>query len=142
VRVALGKVAQRGGQIVGRESVRRADPHVAGEFEVDARDFALRVQKGAFHFLGRAEKALAGAGQLRARRAPVEQFRAERGLERRDPAADRRVIESQSFGGGDELAGPRDGEEDPDIVPIHDCQTLAHFRTAVARTPTLLCAKA
>jgi len=87
-------------------------------------------------------KPLAGAGQLRARRAPVEQFRAESSFERRDPAADRRVIESQPFGGGDELAGPRDGEEDPDIVPIHDCQALAHFRTAVARTRILLCAKA
>ena len=77
------------------------------------------MQERAFHFLGRAEEALAGAGQLRAGRAPVEQFRAERGLQRRDPAADGRMVEPQALGGGDELPGARDGEEDPDVVPVH-----------------------
>ena len=99
------------------------------------------MQKRAFHLLGRAEESLAGAGQLCARRAPVEEFRAEGCLERRDAAAHRGVIEPQPLGGGDELPGPGDGEENPDVVPVHDVEALAHFRTAVARTPPLLCAK-
>jgi hypothetical protein len=77
------------------------------------------MQEGALHLLGCAEETLAGAGQLRTRRAPVEEFCAERRLERRDPAADRRVIELEALGRGHKLPGAGDREEDPDIVPIH-----------------------
>ena len=118
-RVALGEVAQRPRQVVGREPVRRADPHIAGEFEIDAGHLALRMQEGALHLLGCGEETLAGAGELRAGRAPVEEFCAERRLERRDPAADGRVIELEALGRGDELPGAGDGEEDPDVVPVH-----------------------
>ena len=75
------------------------------QLEVDAGDLALRMQERALHLFRRADEALAGAGQLRAGRAPIEQFRAERRLERRDAAADRRVVELQPLGGGDELPG-------------------------------------
>ena len=39
--------------------------------------------------------------------------------ERGDAAADRRVVELEPLGGGDELPGARDSEEDPDVVPVH-----------------------
>ena len=77
------------------------------------------MQEGALHLLGGGEEALARAGQPGARRPPVEQARPERRLERRDAAADGGVVEPQPFGGADELAGAGDGEEDPDIVPVH-----------------------
>ncbi len=118
-RMALGEVAERRRQVIGREAVRRADAHVAGELEIDAGDLALRVQERALHLFRRADEPLAGAGELRPCRAPVEQFRANRFFERRDAAAHRRVVELESFGGGDELAAPRDSEENPDVIPIH-----------------------
>ena len=118
--MALGEILQRPGQIVGRKAVGRADPHVADEFEVDAGDFALGVEEGAFHFLGRAEEAVARRGQRRARRAPLEQLRAERRFERRDAAADGGVVEPQALRRSDELPGAGDGEKDPDVVPVHD----------------------
>ena len=77
------------------------------------------MQEGALHLLRCGEETLAGAGELRACRAPVEEFCAERGLERGDPAADGRVIELEALGRGDELPGAGDGEKDPDVVPIH-----------------------
>jgi len=48
------------------------------------------------------------------------------------------VVELQPPRRGDELAGARDGEEDADIVPIHQ-PSLAQFRTADARKRRLLC---
>ena len=122
-RMALGEVAQRANEIIGREPVRRADAHIAREFEIDAGDFALRMQERALHLLGGADEALAGAGELRACRAPVEQLGADRFLERRDAAADRRVVELEPLGGGDELPAAGDSEEDADIVPIQGCAT-------------------
>ena len=119
-RMALGEVAQRVGEIIGRESVRRADAHVARKFEIDAGDFALRVQEGALHLLGRADEPLARFGEPGPGRAPVEQPRADRGFERGDPAAHRRMVEFQPLGGGDELAAAGHGEKDADIVPVHD----------------------
>jgi hypothetical protein len=117
--MTFGEIAQHRRQVVGREPVRRADAHVASQFEIDARNFTLRVQKRALHLLGRADEPLAGAGELRAGRAPIEQLGAELTLQRRDAAADRRVVELEPLGGGDELPGARDGEEDPHVVPIH-----------------------
>ena len=92
------------------------------------------MQERALHLFGCAEESLAGAGQLRAGRAPVEQFRAERGLQRRDAAADGRMIELQPLGGGDELPGARDREEDPDVVPVHAARfsTFSHSRCAIS----------
>ncbi len=46
-------------------------------------------------------------------------FRAERGLEGSNAAADGRMIEFQPLGGGDELPGARDREEDSHVVPVH-----------------------
>ena len=118
-RMALGEVAQHACQIIGREPVGRADAHVARELEIDAGDFALCVQERALHLLGRSDEPLASAGQLRAGRTPIEELGAERNLERRDAAADRRVVELEPLGGGDELPPARDGKEDPDVVPVH-----------------------
>ena len=75
------------------------------------------MQEGALHLLGGADEPLARAGELRARRAPVEQLGADRLFERRDAAADRRMVELEPLGGGDELPAARDGEEDADVVP-------------------------
>ncbi len=119
-RMALGEVAQRACEVIGREPVRRADAHIARKLEIDAGDFALRVQERAFHLLGGADEALARAGELRARRAPVEQLGADRFFKRRDAAADRRVVELEPLGGGDELPAARDCEENPDVIPIHE----------------------
>ena len=77
------------------------------------------MQERALHLLGGADEALARAGELRARRATVEQLRADRGLQRRDATADRRMVELEPLGGGDELPAPRDCEEDADVIPIH-----------------------
>ena len=125
--MALDEIAQRPGEVIGREAVRRADPHVAGEFEVDVGNLALGVQEGALHLLGGAQKRSPALVSLRAGGAPVEQLRAERGLQRRDAAADGRVVEPQPLGRGDELSGARDGEKDPDVVPVHGSRCLAHF---------------
>ena len=62
-----------------------------------------------------ARETLAGDGEVRAGGAAVEQFGAERGLQRRDAAAHRRMVEPQPLGGGDELPGAGDGEEDPTL---------------------------
>ena len=107
------------GEIIGRETVGRADAHVAGKFDVETGDLRLRVQERALHLLGGDEKPLAGAGQPRARRAAVEQLRAERGLQRRHAPARRRVIEMQPARARHELPGAGDGEEDAHIVPVH-----------------------
>ena len=139
-RMTLGEIAQRACEVIGREPVRRADAHIARKFEIDAGDLALRMQEGALHLLGGADEALARAGELRAGRAPVEQLGADRLFERRDAAADRRMIELEPLRGGDELPAAGDGEEDADVVPIHQ-RYLAYFRTADARSLKLLCAK-
>ena len=138
--MTLGEVAQRADEIIGREPVRRADANIARQFEIDAGDFALRMQERALHLLGGADEPLAGAGELRARGAPVEQLGADRGLERRDAAADRRMVELEPLGGGDELPAAGDSEKDADVIPVHG-KRLAHFRTADARSLKLLCAK-
>ena len=117
--MALGEVAQRAYEIIGREPVRRADAHIARKFEIDAGDFALRVQERALHLLGGADEPFAGAGKLGARRPPVEQLGADRCLQRRDAAADRRVVELEPLGGGDELPAAGDSEENADVIPIH-----------------------
>jgi hypothetical protein len=116
--MALGEVAQRAYEIIGREPVGRADAHIARKLEIDPGDFTLRVQERALHLLG-ADESLARACELGPRGAPVEQLGADRGLERRDAAADRRVVELEPFGGGDELSAARDGEENADVIPIH-----------------------
>src|SRR6202451_2842494 len=115
--MTLGEVAQRANEIIGREPVRRADAHVARKLEIDAGDFALRMQERAFHLLGGADEALARAGELGARRAPVEQLGADRFFERRDAAADRRMVELEPLGGGDELPATSDSEEDGGVIP-------------------------
>ena len=118
-RVSRDERPERLGQIIGGEPVGRADAHVAGEFDVEVRDFALRVQEGALHLFGGGEETLAGAGQPRPGGAAVEQFGAERRLQRRDAAAGGGMVEMQPLGPGDELTGAGDGEEDADVVPIH-----------------------
>jgi hypothetical protein len=77
------------------------------------------MHERALHLLGGADEPFARASELRARRAPVEQLGADRFFERRDAAADRRMVELQPFGGGDELPAARDREEDPDVIPVH-----------------------
>ena len=79
-RMALGEVAQRACEVIGRKPVRRADAHIAGKLEIDAGDFALRMQERALHLLGGADEALARASKLSPGRAPVEQLGADRGL--------------------------------------------------------------
>ena len=77
------------------------------------------MQERALHLLGGADEPLARASELRAGRASVEQLGADRGLQRRDAAADRRMVELEPLGGGDELPAAGDSEEDADVVPIH-----------------------
>ena len=125
-RMTLGEVAQRRCEVIGREPVRRADAHIAREFEIDAGDLALRVQECALHLLRRADEPLARAGELRPGRAAVEQLRADRRLERRDPAADRCMVELEPLGGGDELAAARDREKDANVVPVQRSRSPIH----------------
>jgi hypothetical protein len=66
--MALGEVAQGAREIIGRKPIRRADAQVARKLEIDAGNFALRVQERAFHLLGGTDEALARAGELCARR--------------------------------------------------------------------------
>src|ERR1700677_5362265 len=98
------------------------------------------MQERALHLLGGADEALARAGEFSPGGAPVEQLGADRFFERRYATADRRMVELEPLGGGDELPTARDGEEDADVIPIHE-RRLAHFRTADARSLELLCAK-
>src|SRR5208337_3111108 len=46
------------------------------------------------------------------------------GFERRDAAADGRVIEPQPLRGGDELPRAGDREKHPDVVPVHETRDL------------------
>ena len=98
------------------------------------------MQERALHLFGGGEETLAGAGQPRPGGAAVEQFGAERRLQRRDAAAGGGVIETQPLGPGDELTGAGDGEEDANVVPIH-ATTIAQFCTREARKRRLLCEK-
>jgi hypothetical protein len=117
--MTLREVAQRAHEIIGREPVGRADANIARQFEIDAGDLALRMQERAFHLLGGADEALAGASKLSPGRASVEQLGADRGLQRRDATADRRVVKLEPLGGGDELPATRDSEENADVIPVH-----------------------
>ena len=88
------------------------DPTVkAGSWGPKTVEKILRVQERAFHLLGGADEPLARAGELRARRAPVEQFGADCFFERSNATADRRVVKLEPFGGSDKLAATRDSEK-------------------------------
>src|SRR4029077_6282645 len=99
----------------------------------DAGDFALRMQERALHLLGGADEPLARASELSPGCAPVEQLGANRFFQRCDAAADRRVIELEPFGGGDELAAACDSEKDADVIPIHEGASPCEQRPASRR---------
>ena len=141
--MALDKIAQRASEIVSGETVGRADTHGAGQLHVNVADLRLRVQERRFHPLRGQEEAIARAGQRRASSAALEKFRAKPRLKRGDAAADRGVIQPQSFCRRHKLPAARDSEKHAHIVPIHPAGLTgsANICTHVARNRLLLCKK-
>ena len=118
-RCSRGQRAEPRGEIGDAETVRRADPHRAGDRLAFAGDLGARGDHVGLHALGDAEEALAGRRQLAAGGMAAEQLCAERLLQRGDAAGDGGVVELEPPRRAEDLPGAGHGEEDADIIPVH-----------------------
>ena len=114
----LAQLAKAGRQKFGAETIRRADAHRAGGFELGVSDRLCRGGRELVHLLGHDQQPLTCLGEGGAAGAPVEQLGTERCFERGDAAAERRIIDLQALRRGRHAARARDGEKRADEIPV------------------------
>ena len=103
-----------GGALAGRY------PHRTAQHRRSRRAPPLQRQHRILDTLGRRDQLLAGGVEVQPLGQAVEQGRpAKSGLERGQSAGDGRLAEPERPPGGTHRALPGNGEEHPDIVPVH-----------------------
>ena len=127
-------------QQVGDEARRRGDPKLAGGFGRPPGDLAGELRRGLLHGTGRLDHRQPGLRRGVAGARALEQARAERRLDRRQPPERGRVVDAEPRGGGRQPALVGDGLHEPEVVPgrrhrltLQSCKTVLADRGICAR---------
>ena len=132
-RMGVAQIARHLRQQIVRAAVRRADAQLSGQARL-AGDGLGRGGGGQLGRLGRGHQARPFGGQLIARRRLEKQRRAHRPLQPGDAAAHGGRVHRQPAPRARQALGPRDGQKDAQIVPVH-AATFAKTQNPFASIP-------